>query len=502
MVETLLHPDDDRLKTYWILFGVLTLLVLLPVWSVEYVPLVDYSNHLARTFILYHFNDVGLFRYRYDLVLEPIPNLAIDLIVPLLLNVVGVKVAGKIFLTLTLILFNFGCHLLGKSIHGRPTWFALTGTLFSYNSMFLYGFVNYIFGLGAFLITLALWLKYRKKWSAMSFLVVCTLVFASYLAHLSAYVFLGVTLVTVTLFDYRSAKAITGSMLIGLLPLLPPLVTFVAFMKGSGNTGEIEWNSVLGKIVNAFSLILSYNYFVDAALVLTIAVTALVLALNAKNVEIKRSIFIAGCIFVLLFIVCPRVLFTSGAADARFVPPAAVLLLMALRFEVKKRIGQGALIIFLFVALIHIGSIWHVWRVIDRTFSAQVAMFSYLEDGARVYPISYPTITDNKMDRPLKHAIQYSTIDRHTFLPTLFALRGQQPLRFKHDPSPLKIDLRIPPDQVNWIPIFDNYDYIWCYKIDNSYIQYLRNRCQFVAAASGVVIFRVTRSGEEQAAAH
>ena len=489
--------DTHSRRLYWLLFACITLLLCLPVWSTEYIPLVDYPNHLARVNILYHYNDVAPYQAMYYRLLEPLPNLAIDLIAPPLLKFFEIKIAGKIFITLTILLFNIGCHLLGKAIHGRPTWLALPCTFFNYNSMFFYGFLNYMFGLGMFLLTLAVWLKYRKGWNLTWTVVVSLLVFISYLAHLSSYSFLFATMLTVTFFDFLSVKTVTKKMLLSLLPLLPPLLAFAAYARSSGETKQIYFNGPYRKAVALLSLIISYDYLLDCVLLSIVFISLLVLVCYIKNWQIKWPIFTAASGFAALFLICPEGLFQSGSADARFVPPAIILAILALSFEINKRVGQYVLGILLLVSLVRLGSIWYEWRKLDEKIAAQVAMFSNFEEGAKVYPITLiaDTVRNTKLQRPFTHVIHYSTLYRHTFSPTLLAVRGAQPVVFKDKQNYLAASIEsLPsPETVNWDFIFRNYDYLWCYRINSEYIQYLKERCQLVAEANECMIFRINK---------
>ena len=464
-------------------------------------PLVDHPNHLARVYIIYHYNDVEAYQSMYDKLFSPTPNMAVDLLMPPLLRFIDVEVAGKLFLTLTLLLFIVGCHLLGHAIQGKPTWLALVCAFLSYNLMLLYGFMNYLFGLAIFMVTLAVWLKQRKRWDLKATLIVSVLVFASYLAHLSAYSFLGVTLVTVTFCDYLSAKRITQDMIAGLVPLLPPVIAFAMFMEGSGEADEIRWNTAEKKVLNLVSWLVGYNYVLEGVLALVLVVLVAAVVYYSKQWQIKWAILMAGCMLVVLFLVFPQELLTGWAADIRFMPPAVILMLLSIQFKVPKRVGQCALLIFLSVSLIRVGSIWHEWSELDGMITTQVEMFNRFEDGARVYPMVFSSQgrQRKKIERSLRHIIHYSTIHRHTFSPTLFALKGQQPLVFKSKPKYLhQNSVELPdPKKVDYEyleHVFDNYDYLWCYRINDSYLQYLKDRCELVAEdPSGFMIFRLNQ---------
>lgn len=497
--------DTDRLRAYYLTLAFVCVLLCLPLWSTQYVPLVDYPNHLARCYVVSQYDKVSVYQATYDRLIEPIPNLAMDLVMLPMLKFLDVQVAGKIFLTLIVLLFGLGCHLLGQAIHGRPGWLTLPCVFLSYNSMLFYGFLNYLFGLGLFLITLALWIKYRKNWRAASVAGVCLLVCACYLAHLSAYVFLATALFVIGCFDLWSRRASVKSVVTSLLPLLLPLVGFRLFMKGSGMMGEVAWNGVRQKLINSVSWIVTYNYYLDLLFALSVLVVLLILLPRVRGLRVNWIVFAAAASLGLLFVASPETLFTSHSADIRFIPPAIVLALMSVRFVVPARAGKAALALILAASSVRAGGVWYEWQRTDKKIAAQVSLFEHLPEGAGVYPVVIlPTgIQANKREKPLAHIIHYATIYRHTSSPTLFALRGQQSLHFKQPftyyPFGLSVAQPLAPDQVDWPLIRQKHDYLWCYNLSDSYIAYLKERCTLIAEAGDGMIFRVNHANSAQA---
>jgi hypothetical protein len=298
-----------------------------------------------------------------------------------------------------------------------------------------------------------------------------------------------------TLFDYLPSKRLSKNMAFGLVPLLPPLVAFALFMKGSGEIGVLIWNTLAGKLIGSLSLILSYNYLIDVAVACVMLAAIAALALSSKRVEVAWPMLVTGCCFAVLFLLCPKTLFTSWAADARFVPPAVILALVALRLKVNKNIGKIAFSTFLIISLVRVGSIAYTWASIDKAVAAEVEMFSCFKEGDRVYPIVFlpADAAANKAERAYEHSIHYSTIYQRTFSPTLFAARGQQPLVMKTKTRYVGLGRDVSPYEVDWGPIFESYDYLWCYGIDESYAQFLKERCSLVSEAGKRLVFRVER---------
>lgn len=489
-METTLVAADRR-RIYWALWLGVSGGLCLPIWFTTYIPLVDYPNHLARAYVLHAYGREPFFQAMYALVAEPIPNLALDLIVTPLMTLFEANTAGKIFLTLTVIVFTYGCHRLGIAIHRRPTWVAIVCLPFVYCSPFLYGFVNYQFSIGVFLVAFAVWLERRRRWSVAGFALVTPLIFAGYLAHLSAYVFLGIGIVVITLYDWFATRRITVASLAGCLPLVPPLVAFLVFMRGTGEVGTIEWNSLQGKFINSLAFVLSYNYALDVLVALGIAGVAAMLASRTECFAVKRRAFTVGVCFALLFVLCPQTLFTSAGADARFVPVAVLCVLLSLRFKVPARAGKIALCLLLAFAFVRVASIWQTWSGMSARVATQIAMFESLDARAKIYPVFFDDeLKASKIERPFEHSIHYATIRRHAFTPTLFAIRGQQPLIFRAQHVFDRVNSDTPLAHTNWEAVRRDYDYIWCIKIDDNYIRFLNDNFPLVAEADGARIYR------------
>src|SRR5262249_6948916 len=90
-------PDGFRPATIVALFAVLMAAASIPILTHPLPPLEDYANHLARTYVIDAIDgDRDLARF-YAVHWQIVPNLMIDLIVPVLLRVMNVYVAGQVY---------------------------------------------------------------------------------------------------------------------------------------------------------------------------------------------------------------------------------------------------------------------------------------------------------------------------------------------------------------------------------------------------------------------
>ena len=172
-------------RQYLLAIVVVVALGVVPLWITRFSPLVDYPMYLARAYVLKEYKRVEFFQTEFKRVLAPMPNLATDMAVPPLLTIFAPEFAGKIFLSATVILFVFGCHILAFAIHGRPSWLAPLCGLFAYHSAFLYGFSNFSFSFALFLSTFGLWILACEKPSPAKRVGLALLAITIYLAHLA-----------------------------------------------------------------------------------------------------------------------------------------------------------------------------------------------------------------------------------------------------------------------------------------------------------------------------
>ena len=468
-----------ELKTYYGMLLAVYLVLLVPIWIVKYPGMVDYPNHLARCYILAHYHDNPVFQQRYILDRSPLPNLAIDLIVTPLLRILPLLVAGKVFLSIAAALYVGGCSAVGRAVTGRPNWLALVCAFTFYNSDLLFGFVNYIFGAGVFLCVFAFWLRVRNAMTPLRFLLCSLLSIAAFVAHLSSVAILGVACCTIALLDFLRDRKIS-SLIVKLAWLVCPVLLMAGFMKSSGQIGTIGWGSPSEKLIGFLAPVRSYSVAMDVGAVLVLLVCAVAMLRGSK----VYSAAVAGLVLFTLFLITPMVLFTSSAADARYVIPAYMLLILSIEPR-WCRWQKAALALALAVMAIRMVSITADWLTISRRSEQVLAMGQVLPEGARIYALGYEPGTDMqaKLDRGFKNIIQLWTVSHGAEISTLFALPGAQPLVFRQPPC----------EGPDWEKCLAGYDYVWTYDLPASLRQTVLGIAAPVATWEKITLWRVNR---------
>ena len=133
-------------------------LAALPLLMADTPPIFDYPSHLARVHILAHLDAVPAFASNFTADSLLLPNVLSDLVLLALAPALGIELAGKVLLGLLLVLTVTGTLALGSAATGRPSVWPLLAAALAWNEVMLWGFLNYLLGVGLLLWGLAAWL--------------------------------------------------------------------------------------------------------------------------------------------------------------------------------------------------------------------------------------------------------------------------------------------------------------------------------------------------------
>src|SRR5436853_3069803 len=169
-----------------ILFIALAAIASIPILLYPWPPLSDYINHLARMHVIATVGsdrDLALF---YQIEWQVIPNLMMDLIVPILQRVMNVYLAGQAYTIMTFVLILSGTLALNRQLYRYWSVLPLIAFQLLYNNVFLVGTMNYLFGIGLALWALTTWVALRERALALRLAVSTLFVLALFFCHLFA----------------------------------------------------------------------------------------------------------------------------------------------------------------------------------------------------------------------------------------------------------------------------------------------------------------------------
>jgi len=481
-------------RAYWASLAAVVVLHLGILWIPAYNALVDFPFHLGRAWVLYTYDRTPFFQATFARVLDPMPNLAIDLIVPPLLYVLPPIVAGKVFLSSIVLLFALGCHLLAVTVYGRPSWAAPLAAFAVTNSAFLYGFVNSAFSTALFLVAFAVWLRLRPKWTAASWLAVAALATATYIAHLSGFVFLGLAMGVCWLLSLPQSRRIRISDLLDFSVLLPALlIQAYPWANRVRIAGNIDWGSFFKKVLGVGSVFIGFHYVLSVCTIV-LFVAAFAIAAARGKPRIERLFFWLGAAFAVAAIACPSRLTAGGGAEAdtRFFPPAFVFFVLSFTAVKRPAVTRLALPLAFAAMLLRLGDVG--WTLARNGASAeqQVAALAKAAPDSRIYEfyVSPAGYQAKKLTRGNLNLSCYSLFLTQSVTSVFFAVRGVQPIYFRDPNWPLPW---LAPSLAYLDAHSQMFDYVWGCNLGKTERDYLERKATLVSTGDACELWKLKK---------
>ena len=416
-----------------VLSAALTLLISIPLWTHPLPPLSDYVNHLARMDVIATLSKNPQLDHFYEIDWQVIPNLTMDLIVPLLARVMKVYLAGQVFMVGMFALIISGTLALNRALIGRWSTFPLFALPLLYNYVFLVGLMNYIFGIGVALWALAGWIAFRERAWPIRFALSTVCAVVLFFCHLSA---LGVYGIGVLSFEIwrlweRRAEPWPGRIVDFVLSGLPflaaaPLLYASPTMHLVGST---HWEQ-RGKIDGLMYVISDYSD-IAAFLLVTLLIGTIVWTIRHRVLRFHPLLYVLLAVGGAVYMALPRVMFDTYMCDQRVPIGVAFMLFACGDLELRRRFVRRALMIVLLVMIgTRLIEIDYNWSQLSDTTSEFRASVRRIKPGSTVF-VAYAdrsSYGDDVRDLGLVHAACIATIERSSLVTTLFTVEGKQVL--------------------------------------------------------------------------
>ncbi len=409
-------------------YGAVLVLLALPLFSVTVPPLGDYANHLARMHILAAYSHSPALQHNYVISWRPAPYLGMDLIIPPLVHVMSIYTAGRLFLFLCLALFVAGTAAIHAALFHRFSPWPAASALFAYNYVLGQGFVNYLFGVGIWLLAFAAWIALSQSSPVRRILFGVPLVLAVFFSHYLA--FLGFLLCVVAYelgawFDGpdRSLAALLRRGIVAATPFLLPLLLLLIVPKGQ--TGGItRYGALADKLIVPLTPVSFPGARFDLT-ILAFAGVVFVVGLATGRLKLAPPMYAPLIALALAAMAMPNLLSGVWALDYRYPFVLVMLLIAASRWQgLPPRLGLALAGVMAVLLAANIASILAAWRPIGVQYDEFRAALPAIARGARVI-----AFRDDRGIDPRRKLGPFSTyahlpalavIERDVYLPFLF----------------------------------------------------------------------------------
>ncbi len=425
------RPADLSRGLIALLFLLCLAVVAVPILTHPIPPLSDYVNHLSRMRIISALpQDPDLKRF-YSLEWAVIPNLMMDLLVPVIDRFTDIYFAGEIYTLMCFALIAFGTLALNRALFG--TWSATSLLAFPllYNGIFLIGVMNYIFGIGLALVALAGWVSLRER--KVRYLVSAGFIIALFFCHLVA---LGVYGIGILSFEIARLIETRGKPLkvrifefcAGGFPFVIAL-PLLAMSPTMGLSGQNYWLPQ-GKGEGIEFVINVYYDYVAFALTGVVVLAGL---WALRHSLVRTSSFLVPLLVVggVIYLAMPRTAFATYMADQRLPIALAFMVLASIRVDLRHRmVRRGFTVVLLILLAIRVGEVQLVWDRLTRWTASFQQSVSKIQRGSRVLVVyADPRGGSDPTDLGLVHAACLAIIEKSALVTTAFNVAGKQILR-------------------------------------------------------------------------
>ena len=422
---------------------VLVPLTLSPLLWASVPPLVDYPNHLTRMWILAQNGAVPELAQNYVVAWRLLPNLAMDLVVPALAQIMPLEIAGRLFIALTMLSLLAGTMTLHRALHGRLSAWPLSALLFLYNAALFWGFLNCLFGIGMFLLAFGGWISSRG-WRARPRIVTFSAVASLLLIlHLFAFCLYALAVGTYEIGLWLRERQVS---LRGFLTLCAAGLQFVP--------GSMLW------LASLWNFRASYTRYGDLAAkayamqapftfgptvipldraVLIFSLGFLMVAIIARVLKPVPEMRLPLIAMVLAAAAMPTWLSSSWLSDIRLPVALPFVLIASTRLDAARfRAAVWFAALAVVLLSVRVWAVSETWRDLDRRFAEFRSASQAIAPGARLLIVGdeptdgrpfegVPDFLARQRDQMFSNLAALAVIDRAAFIPSLFT--GAAPVR-------------------------------------------------------------------------
>ncbi len=492
--------ETPRARRVWaaVTFAALACALLLPVWTLPYLPLLDYANHLARAYVLGHLHDARFgFDQFYAAHWNAYPYLTMDLALIALNKFLPMAAAGRVFISLCLLALPVASWFFLQRACPGQRWGAAFALLVTTDVFFLYGFLNFQLGLAAMLFALTVWLAWRERPGAARWLAVVATVMLVYFTHLVAFALAGIVVTLHALLSPGGTwRERARTLLLSWLAFVPGLACYAATRAGGAMGFVVDWRPLKEKLFALPDFLAGFSPRLDLAT--AAALLALCFAARWRNREFRWNHpwpAIGVALFALYWVTPLSVGGLGWPEDLRLLP--GVLLLL----PVAAHIGRRARWIVLVVVVLFFAR----GVTIVRAFRAEQPQVAVLErsltaipERARVLPM-VEQLPDAPQQHYYAHFWAWGVTQRGWRVPYLLAAPGTVALYLPTVPySPDGFwDLDYSGDPgIEWDSIAEEHDYVWAFGMGD-YEKQLEQIGDVVFEEGEVRVYRLRKPRQE-----
>ena len=317
--------------------ALLILLSIVPLLYPPIPPLVDLFGHMGRYRVQLELGSSPYLSRFYDYQWAPIGNLGVDLLIWPMAKIFGLELGTKLIVISIPPMTVAGFLWVAREVHHRLPPTVLFALPIAYCHPFQFGFVNYALAMALAFLAFGLWLRLGRlgqvRLRAALFVPISFVIFFT---HTFGWGMLGLMCFSaeaVRQHDrgvgwFRSAY---WAALHALVMVLPALIIFDwrSSVQGSTALGFFNWK-LKGE---ALITVLRDRWILFDWTSLALITLLIFYAILSRRLTLSRNLAFSAIVLAIVFVLLPRMVFSSAYADMRLIPFVFATAVLAIRFK-------------------------------------------------------------------------------------------------------------------------------------------------------------------------
>lgn len=471
-------------------FGLLAV-SLVPILVSSHFPSEDGPMHVANAAI-YRFSESPLFQEWYTTSWDPIPNMATDALMSLMLGFLGAELTQKVMAVLLAVGLPLAFRWCLAAVNRDAVWMAALVIPVAHGRFLYNGYWNFEMALVLALVTLGYWMRFMRtgertpmRWAGAVLLFLVT-----YLSHIVPFLLLlamtGAVVVDEAMEDgSKGRRLLTMVRRYGavLLAAAIPIALYLRFQTGI-ESSILYTTGPLRRLVlfPGYAVVALGGYEIPPAGLLVVAVVALTIRSLWRPTRWQQPGFLILTAALLVgFFVVPDIVGNGSDVAQRFAVFITILpLLWVAREPFDRRIGIAGLGVAVVVVLGLAAVRLPAHAVLDEDISEYLSGREVVEEGSAVLPLWMSPIEEGRGpgggQRVVEPLVELAgllmadgdVIDLHHLPPAIdifpFRFRDGLDIRESASPDPNVYPFRFGPGMVDieeYVEDGGRVDYIW-----------------------------------------
>ena len=493
-------------------FGLLTLLGLVPLWSVRIPPMQDMWQHLALVDVIHSYDAPGsIYKDYFLLPTAPKPNLVYYYLTHLLAYLFPLEVANKLLLSLYVLAFPASFLFLLRSF-GRSHHLSLFAFPLVYNAMFGYGFVSFVLGMPTLFFTVGMYRRFLLGATMRRGVIVALLLTLLYFTHMHVYL---LAMFMCGLLLLMHWDGLSGTLLKA-APFALSLVFFVPwflvyFVEQTPSTSGIAFGSVKkffgptyykpSKVMSTFFHYVG-DYFRDESddflflLLMLVAFTLLIfrrapaLDPGTRHKVASFDLELLTVILGLSILALPQHIEAQAIVSTRHIPIALLLFFGWLGVDAcPRRLLNVVLVVLVLICIAWDVNLVRGFRKFDAELDNYPTIFEKAEGGLRLRKVAYQEESSVITYGALWHIQFFYMLEKGGIADVQFAEYPHNPIQYRRDMKP-----PLPGPEFYANPVWRYFEYLLVRKSSSPPLKPVKDSIDLVADVKDWALYRVRES--------